>query len=159
MKSFTSSVALLGFCVFQCVLSAQDPAAEARRRMSERNNTGNTGSFGSPTAPSQKTVVSYVTYLSKDRQWSDLKGRKMTGRLVAFAAPLPGKKGPIVVVHEGKVRLRRTGAKGNADFPLEQLSQGDRDFVKAIEEAIRRSEKAEEEKKKEEQKGKAQSGG
>ena len=138
MKSaFLLSVSLV---FFSSGILAQTPAIDAgKKRLSDRNNTGNTGSFVTPNQPRQQTVVTYITYLSKDREWADATGRKMTGRLVAFAAPQPGKTGPVVVIHDGKVRLRRTGAKANSDIPVTQLSDADQIFVKAIDAGIRKS--------------------
>ncbi|MDF1815112.1 MAG: hypothetical protein P1V20_23110 [Verrucomicrobiales bacterium] len=134
-----SAFFVFGFLVFllpPCL--GQDAVTEARKRLTERRNTGNTGAFVTPTQSRNQTVVSYVTYLSEEREWIDAKGRKMTGRLVAFSAPEPGKTGPVVVLHEGKVRLRRSGAKVNSDLPLDLLSEADRDFVKSIDAAIKR---------------------
>ena len=128
-----------GFLVFFAGFSlAQNPVTDARKRLIERGGTGNTGAIVTPRQPTTQTIVSYVTYLSKEREWSDATGRKMTGRLVAFSAPEPGKSGPVVVMHEGKVRLRRSGAKVNSDLPLEQLSQADQLFIKAIDAGIKR---------------------
>ena len=119
---------------------AQNPAVEAaKKRLSDRNNTGNTGAVVTPGQPRQQTIISYITYLSNERGWADAKGRRMTGRLVAFSAPEPGKTGAVVVIHDGKVRLRRTGAKANSDIPLTQLSDADQIFVKAIDAGIRKS--------------------
>ena len=138
MKSaFFVSVSLvfLAFPVF-----SQNPAVDAaKKRLTDRNNTGNSGGVVIPNQPRQQTIVSYITYLSKDREWVDAKGRKMTGRLVAFSAPEPGKTGNVVVIHDGKVRLRRTGAKANSEIPVTQLSDADQIFVKAIDAGIKKS--------------------
>ena len=101
-------------------------------------NTGNNGTFATPVSPRQKTIISYITYLTKEREWIDAKGRKMTGRLVAFSAPAPGKSGHVVVIQEGKVRLRRTGAKANSDLPINALSESDQLFVKAVDAGIKK---------------------
>jgi hypothetical protein len=127
------------FVLLTGVASAQNPVSDARKRMTERRNTGNTGAVVTPAPPQTRTVISYVTYLSKEREWADVSGRKMTGRLVAFSAPEPGKTGPVVVLQDGKVRLRRAGAKVSNDLPLDKLSQADQLFVKGIESAIKRS--------------------
>lgn len=136
------SAFLLPVCLvfFASGIHAQNPAIDAaKKKLSERNNTGNSGSFVTPGQPRQKTIVTYITYLSKDREWADAKGRKMTGRLVAFSAPEPGKSGKVVVIHEGKVRLRRTGARANSDIPITALSDADQIFVKAIDAGIKKS--------------------
>jgi hypothetical protein len=119
------------------IVSAQDPATEARKRLMERNNTGN-GTNVSPTTPGREVIISYITYLSAEREWSDISDRKMTGRLVAFQAPEPGKSGPMIVLKEGKILLRRTGTKANSEFPLDQLSETDQVFVKSIDAAIKK---------------------
>jgi hypothetical protein len=136
MKSAFFVFGFLGASFSVC--SAQNPLDDPKRRLGERSN-GNTGAIVIPSQPRKQTIISYITYLSKDREWADISGRKMTGRLVAFAAPEPGKEGPVVVTLNGKVRLRRSGAKANSDLPLAQLSQGDQLFVKAVEAGIKKN--------------------
>lgn len=115
---------------------AQSPSAEARKRMSQRIDTGSSGGVVTPTTGDNQLIVSYVTFLSPERQWVDVRGRKIKGRLVAFSAPAPGKTGPIVVIQNNRVRLRATGSKVNGEVPLDLLSPNDRDYIREIEQGI-----------------------
>jgi len=119
------------------MVAAQDPATEARSRLMERNNTG-TGATTHTTTPGKETIISYTTLVSAERDWSDISNRKISGRLVAFQAPEPGKTGPMVVVKGGNILLRKTGTKTNYEFPLDQLSEADQIFVKSIDSAIKK---------------------
>ncbi len=119
------------------ILTALDPATEARSRLMERTITG-TGSTAKPSSTEKEVIVSYTTFVSAEREWLDVSNRKMKGRLVAFQAPEPGKSGPVIVIKEGKILLRRTGAKTNNEFPLDQLSEADQVFVKSIDLAIKK---------------------
>ncbi|MDF1751693.1 MAG: hypothetical protein P1U89_02840 [Verrucomicrobiales bacterium] len=137
MKSAFFVFGILVFLVSNSI--GQNAVSDARKKLSERGQTGNTGAFVSPSQSKSQTIVSYVTFVSKEREWSDAEGRKMTGRLVAFSAPEPGKTGPVVILKDGMVRLRRTGAQASNDLPLEKLSQADQLFVKALEAGIKKS--------------------
>jgi|GEM_PF-5104966 len=127
-------VILVSFLVM--TKGATDPAADARKRMSERINGGST-TIG-PSGGGRKVVTTYLTYVSPLREWSAADGRTMQGRLVAFSAPRPGESGPVEVIRSGKVRLMRAGSQKAVDFPIENLSEDDQAFVKRVAEAAKR---------------------
>lgn len=114
---------------------SQNSAEDIRKRASERLGGG--GMVALVVAPrNQQPVISYVTYISEEREWTNLAGTRMTGRLVAISAPNPGQQGPIVVIQDGKVKLRRTGAKEAGLVDLASLSEPDQNFIKSVEMAI-----------------------
>lgn len=131
----STCILAFGIVAVTSVLGAQSSVDEARKRMTERQNTGNPNSFVTP--ESRTPQITYTTYLSKERVWTDQQGRTMNGRLVAFSAPEPGKSGEIIVIVSGKVRLRRSGATQNSDLPLQTLSGPDQQFVQQIAEAVK----------------------
>ncbi len=115
---------------------AGDPAEEARRRMMERIGSGVSSSLATPTPPTAQVEVGYVAYLTEEREWTDVKGRRMMGRLVAFSAPKPGETGPVEVIREGKILLRRQGTTASSEVPLDRLSGADQEYVERVSESI-----------------------
>lgn len=120
----------LALLIFTSGLFAQDALEEARKKLSERNQTGGGGLGVSPQKDPERVLI-YITYLSKERTWKSGDGRSFTGRLVAYSAPKPGEEGPIVAIKDGKVRLRPTN-KPITEVPLANLSEEDQIFIKAI---------------------------
>ncbi|MEO0416344.1 MAG: hypothetical protein AAF226_15465 [Verrucomicrobiota bacterium] len=109
---------------------AQSFSDETRRRMTERN-TGGTNMVR-PNTTAQKVQISYVTFLTKEREWIDAKGRKMLGRLEAISAPAPDQPGPVIVIAKDQVKLRRAGAKAASVIPLASLSVKDQNYIRQI---------------------------
>ena len=125
---YAMATALLASAV-EAVL-ADDPAADARKRMVERPGGGI--GFVTPARKQQKVTTIYITAISQLREWTSSDGRKMQGRLLAYSAPKPGETGQVVVIKEGKIKLLRSGTKKPADLLLSKLSKEDQDFVRQI---------------------------
>lgn len=134
LLSLSSATALITTAGFSQGLT------DAQKRLSNGGRGGSTTGLGGATIPStqRRVTTTYITYISNEREWKDAKGRTMNGRLVAFSAPKPGEKGQVVVIKDGKVRLRRTGAKVNSDLPIELLSNADQTFIKALDAGLQK---------------------
>ncbi len=100
--------------------------------------TGNTSSVGIiARSPETQTVTVYITALSEPRIWTNKDGKTMEARLLAYAAPEPGKEGPITVIQEDKVRFLLTGKTKPIDYPFADLSELDQTFIFRIVDATR----------------------
>lgn len=117
------------------LMADEDPTEAARRALGNRLNQGG-GAGASISAPkpppTQVTTITY-TAVSEQRQWTNTDGKQIIAHLLAFSAPKAGESGPVVVVHNGNVRfLLEGGNKKPVNYPLEKLSDEDRDVIQGI---------------------------
>lgn len=94
-----------------------------------------------PTAPREPIIVQ-ITAISPERDWTNLKGKVINARLLSFTNPAPGETGPITVVVDGKVRLLLTATRKTTDYPIDQLSEADREFIATVEKGVAAAAKA-----------------
>ncbi len=92
--------------------------------------TRNAGESAEGNASIQKvegkpTKITY-TAVTDSRDWKDISGKVIRGRLIAFDV---AKGDEANLVREGKVRLLVDGAKNFSLLPLEKLSTEDRDYI------------------------------
>ena len=132
MKStFFSILAILA--ILHSISLAQDTIESQRRALHGGGKLDNSGaSIKAPEVQQPEVQIITYTAVCESRQWTDVKGRKMIGRLLAFSAPKEGEKGPILVIVDEKVRFLVSGVKKPIDFPLAQLSEEDRKFAENI---------------------------
>lgn len=103
---------------------------------SGRRNLGGVGDIGGAVGakpdPAPKTVViNYVT-VTPLKEWTNLEGRKIQARVLAFSAPAEGQTGPVEVIREGKVRFLIPGKPQPVDYPLDQLVEEQRTELENI---------------------------
>ncbi len=102
-----------------------------------------------PAASTPSPKIRYTTHvaLSDARQWKSTDGKSLVGKLIAFeditfetdkGAQPPPVSPPAnpTVVKDGKVRLLVD--KKDYELPLDRLSEADRTFVEAIQDALSR---------------------
>lgn len=125
-----------------------NPNQISRRKIGEDGGGGSASVNVTPGTPAAaaRTVVIQYTAVSPMRQWTNVEGKTMIARLLAFAAPAEGEAGPVEVIREGKVRFLLDRGTDPIDYPLIQLSQPDQIDIKAIAQAARRGSPAESEK-------------
>ncbi|MEM7013822.1 MAG: hypothetical protein AAF585_20360 [Verrucomicrobiota bacterium] len=115
------------------LMADDDPTEAGRRALGNRLNQSGGASISAPKQqPPQVTTITY-TAVSEQRQWTNTDGKQIIAHLLAFSAPKAGETGPVVVVHNGNVRfLLEGGNKKPVDYPLEKLSDEDREMIQNI---------------------------
>jgi len=94
--------------------------------------------------PQSKRVITVnFTAVTPLRVWTNLEGRGMQARLLAFSAPQEGETGPVEVIRDGKVRFLLEKAIKPTDYALDQLSGPDQTYIKNLAEAARRQQPTE----------------
>lgn len=82
-----------------------------------------------------KTVVVEYQAVTPLRNWTNLEGKKIEARLLAWSVPAPGKTGPVEVVRDGKVRFLIPGKPRPVEYPKDQLEDDDQIEIERIVEA------------------------
>tara|TARA_R110002096_G_scaffold435128_1_gene659449 strand:+ start:3590 stop:4048 length:459 start_codon:yes stop_codon:yes gene_type:complete len=103
-----------------------------------KRNLGESGvgvNLGGATGSAKQTKTVHYTAVSPLRGWTNLDGKTIQARLMAFSAPAPGETGPVEVIRDGKVRLLISGKNSPVDYPLEQLKAKDKAEIQRIAEA------------------------
>lgn len=90
-----------------------------------RRNLGGGGDIGGavgakPDLGPKTVVINYVS-VTPLQEWTNLKGKKIQARVLAFSAPAEGESGPIEVIRDGKIRFLIPGNPQPIDYPLDQL--------------------------------------
>lgn len=105
----------------------QDPSLPKTPTAFETRNTGGTEE-GEVSIEKQEGKTTRVTFtaVTASRDWKDVTGKVVRGRLLAFDAA----EGEVAdLVRNGKVRLLVDGAKRFSLLPLEKLSTEDRAHI------------------------------
>jgi hypothetical protein len=79
-------------------------------------------------------VIQYVT-VTPLQDWTNVDGKTVKARILAFSAPPAGEDGPIEVIREGKIRMLIPGNSKPVDYLLAQLTRNHRDEIEQIAEA------------------------
>lgn len=118
---------------------AKDNTEDGRRTLGNRINNGGGASIVAPNPPAPQVTTITYTAVSPKRQWTEEEsGRQILAHLLAFAAPKEGEPGPVVVIHNGNIRLLLDGQNRKpVDLPLARLSEEDREFVNQIAKAAK----------------------
>jgi len=101
----------------------------------EKGSTAGTGSSVGLVSAGKKQEPKIITYtvLTKVREWENISGKKMRARLLAF--PSPGetsKNTQLIVIRDQKVRFLMSYNNTPAIYPLEKLSDFDREYIEEI---------------------------
>ncbi len=112
------------------VVTPAHPTKFKKRDISGGSNTG----VGIVTQKPQTRRVITINFTSVTplRVWTNLEGKGMQARLLAFSAPAEGKQGPVEVIRDGKVRFLLDKASKPTDFALDQLSATDQTYIKNL---------------------------
>ena len=95
------------------------------------NSGSNTGaSVVKPKNPAPVTVT--YTAVSPERAFTNLEGKGILAQLLAFSAPAKPGDGPVEVIRDGKILLLVSKTKKPVEYPLENLSDPDQDYVNKI---------------------------
>ena len=81
---------------------------------------------------SKKTVVIQYVTVTPLQDWTNVDGKTVKARILAFSAPYAGEDGPIEVIREGKIRMLIPGNSKPVDYPLAQLTRNHRDEIEQI---------------------------
>lgn len=99
-------------------------------------NLGGGGDLGAATGAkvdsSKKTVVIQYVSVTPLQDWTNLEGKTVRARILAFSAPAAGEQGPIEVIRDGKIRMLIPGKSKPVDYPLAQLTRNHRDDLEQI---------------------------
>ncbi len=141
MKSATLYLVLLFFgsttpnSLAQTVTPATPKGFEIRKNGS---GTGTGSSIGLVSSTNKQTtqVITY-TALSKIREWKNTDGKTMKARLLAFSPPpvknnAKDKGAQFTVIHDQKVRFLMSPNNKPTIYPLEKLSDFDKEFILKI---------------------------
>lgn len=82
-----------------------------------------------------KTIVVQYHAVSTLREWTNLEGKKISARLLAYSVPRPGTTGAAEVLREGKVLFLIPGKSKPVEYPKEQLVDDDQIEIERIVEA------------------------
>ncbi|MEM9281906.1 MAG: hypothetical protein AAGA96_08775 [Verrucomicrobiota bacterium] len=126
-------ILILFFFGGQAILEGQivppNPNQFTKRNLGEGGSSISGGTVSGSVRQTQTVQYISVTPL---RDWTNLDGKTIQARLLAFSAPEPGKTGPVEVIRQGKVRLLLSGGKAPVDYPLENLEEADRSEIERI---------------------------
>ena len=130
------------FTVLLFVLSAEaqtvppNPLVPKKSGETSSRNLGGGGDLGTSTGAnidsSKKTVVIQYVTVTPLQDWTNVDGKTVKARILAFSAPPAGKDGPIEVIREGKIRMLIPGNSKPVDYPLAQLTRNHRDEIEQI---------------------------
>ena len=144
MKQFCFFSALLFACVFALVpgtraqsspVTPANPNGFTQRDLSG----GSTSGVGIVAREPQvkQTITIQFTAVTPVRIWTNLEGKAMEARLLAFSAPKEGEKGPVEVIRKGKVRFLLANTSKPTDYDLAKLSEIDRTYIQKLADAAR----------------------
>lgn len=85
----------------------------------------------------KQTITIQFTAVTPVRIWTNLEGKAMEARLLAFSAPKEGEKGPVEVIRQGKVRFLLANTSKPTDYELAKLSEIDRTYIQKLADAAR----------------------
>ncbi len=101
-----------------------------------KRNLGGGGDIGvatgAKTDTSKRTVVINYVAVTPLKDWTNLDGKTIKARILAFSAPKPDEEGPVEVIRDGKVRLLIPGKPKPIDYPLSNLTRAHRDEIERI---------------------------
>jgi hypothetical protein len=83
----------------------------------------------------KETIVINYNAVSALREWTNLEGKKIKARLLAYSIPKPGKTGAVEVLREGKVLFLIPGQTKPIQYPKDQLEDDDQIEIERIVEA------------------------
>ncbi len=122
------------------VVTPANPTNFKKREISGGSSTG--VGIVSQKAQTKKVITINFTSVTPLRVWTNLEGKGMQARLLAFSAPEEGTKGPVEVIRDGKVRFLLEKATKPSDYVLNQLSETDQTYIKNLAEAAAKVEPA-----------------
>lgn len=150
--SLTWVVTFIGIPVYAQTIPA-NPLAPKESGGTSKRSLGGGGDLGTATGaktdPSKRTVVVQYVAVTPVQDWTNIDGKTIQARLLAFSAPNPGEDGPVEVIREGKVRMLIPGKSKPVDYPLASLTRNHRDEVEQIAKAAAKGPPKTEEKKEE----------
>ena len=130
------------FTVLLFVLSAEaqtvpaNPLVPKKSGGTSSRNLGGGSDLGTSTGvnidSSKKTVVIQYVTVTPLQDWTNVDGKTVKARILAFSAPPAGEDGPIEVIREGKIRMLIPGNSKPVDYPLAQLTRNHRDEIEQI---------------------------
>jgi hypothetical protein len=133
--SFALAVTLVGNPVHAQTIPA-NPLVPKESGGTSKRSLGGGGDLGTATGattdPSKRTVVVQYVAVTPVQDWTNIEGKTIQARLLAFSAPNPGEEGPVEVIREGKVRMLIPGKPKPVDYPLASLTRNHRDEVEQI---------------------------
>lgn len=92
----------------------------------------------------KKTVVVEYQAVTPLRTWTNLEGKEIEARLLAWSVPAEGEAGPVEVVRDGQVRFLIPGQPKPVEYPRAQLEDDDQMEIERIVEAASRGTRPEE---------------
>lgn len=107
-------------------------------KSSKRNIGGGSGGLEagiSAQTREKETVVVQYNAVSPLREWTNLEGKKIQARLLAYSIPAPGKTGAVEVLRDGKVLFLIPGQTRPIQYPKDQLEDDDQIEIERIAEA------------------------
>ena len=120
---------------------AQTTLPASPKKFVTRKNGSSTGAGSSigliPATKKPKTTTITITYtvLTKEREWENIDGKIMKARLLAFPSLIETtskKDSHFTVVRDQKVRFLMSHNKRPAIYPLDKLSDFDREYIEEI---------------------------
>ncbi len=148
MRKFRVAVFTMGGMMMAAMAGGQGFGVSGGVGRTDGTGGGSSVEFGPPKRTEPEKVRIELTVVGKEREWTNTEGRKILASLVAFPKePAGSKNAPLEVMRDGKVRLLRGEDYMNvAEYPLEKLSEADREFVSNLALNIRLAADAEREK-------------
>ena len=132
---FAFAVLLLAFSAEAQTVPA-NPLVPKKSGGTSSRNLGGGGDLGTSTGAkidsSKKTVVIQYVTVTPLQDWTNVDGKTVKARILAFSAPPSGEDGPIEVIREGKIRMLILGKSKPVDYPLAQLTRNHRDEIEQI---------------------------
>lgn len=107
-------------------------------KSSSRNLGGSTGGIEaglSGKTREKKTIVVQYHAVSPLREWTNVEGKKISARLLAYKVPRPGTTGAAEVLREGKILFLIPGQPKPVQYPKDQLADDDQIEIERIVEA------------------------
>ena len=103
----------------------------------EKRETNSGSSAGASVAKPKAPAPVVVTYtaVSPQRVFTNREGNNILARLLAFSAPTQPGEGPVEIVRDGNILLLVEKSRKPVEYPLENLSEGDREYIGTIVEA------------------------
>ncbi len=89
----------------------------------------------SSTTREKETIVVQYNAVTELRAWTNLEGKKIEARLLAYSIPMPGKTGAVEVLRDGKVLFLIPGQTKPIQYPKDQLEDDDQIEIERIVEA------------------------